>query len=67
LVTFALKANNEDVFVKAIADIGAGDIQEQEERRNLITMGCARFKREEVQEICRRLGVVVENQAVTRQ
>ena len=55
LVLYSLKADQPDVFVKAVNGVNIKDIMRREDLKHFVSVGCEQFKSKEVQKICQQI------------
>ncbi|MBI3848713.1 MAG: hypothetical protein HY298_00270 [Verrucomicrobia bacterium] len=55
LALYSLKANQQDIFVKALDGVGVKDILSRDDLKRLVTDGCKKFKAKEVEKLCQEL------------
>ncbi len=51
LVGYSLRADKQDVFVKALKDVDAKDILSRKDLKQMVTIGCTRFKGADIDKI----------------
>jgi hypothetical protein len=60
LIVYALRTENESIFLKAIDKVNMRDISQWEELKNLIAQGCARFNGSDIDTIRKELQAATE-------
>ena len=65
LIVYALKADKQDIFVKATEGLETEDITSNDTLKNQMAYGCEIFKGKDIDKICQKLGVTPENNSKT--
>ena len=65
LVAYALQANKEEIFVKAIEDVDVNDIVSQEQLKAKVVRGCEQFKSKDLDKICQQIKAASQSESKT--
>lgn len=65
LAGYSLRADKQDIFIKALDGVDFQDVLNRDDLKQLVTAGCERFKGEDIDKIRQKLGIASENDSKT--